>query len=652
VTDVGAPAIPGYAVRSNETITISGGGDGVGGRVDRFTFTYRELTGDGTIVARVTSLEDLTPAAKVGVMMRGSLSSDAENAFVFVSPTGGIVFQRRALAARETMSTRSASRSAPVWLKLERHASTVTASWSADGGTWTRIGSDHVPMDGVVQAGLAVTSGTEVAAARAALTDVSLISLAESGGALPAGWAARDIGSPSRPGTTSYSAGTFAMTGGGRDRTDTSDEFHYAYTQVNGDMDIVARVRSLGEANRWTRAGVMIRDSLTPGAVYAAMYVTARQGIGFWRRTTPGATTVATTGSWTRAPRWVKLSVRAGLVTAYESADGSVWIRVGAAVALPLPSPFYVGLAVTSDHETITVTTNIDGVQVQAPQPPANAPPAVSLTAPANGATFTAPATITVSATASDTDGTVSRVDFYQGSTLIGSDTTSPYGITWSSVPAGSYTLTARAVDNGGATTTSAARSITVNPASNTPPSVALTAPANGATFTAPATITVSATASDTNGTVSRVDFYQGSTLIGSDTTSPYGITWSSVPAGSYTLTARAVDNGGATTTSAARSISVTQTTTQRNAIFTASPDHATLVSSYLLEIFAAGANPATATPIATRNLGKPAVVNGDCTADVTSTINGLAAGNYQATVAAVGSGGTSTRSAPAAFSR
>src|SRR5204862_484060 len=101
------------------------------------------------------------------------------------------------------------------------------------------------------------------------------------------------------------------------------------------------------------------------------------------------------------------------------------------------------------------------------------------------------------------------------------------------------------------------ARTITVG-AANQAPTVSLTAPANGATFTAPATITVSATAADADGTVAKVDFFAGTTLIGTDTSSPYSISWSNVAAGSYSLTAVATDNAGATTTSAARTITVT----------------------------------------------------------------------------------------------
>jgi len=94
--------------------------------------------------------------------------------------------------------------------------------------------------------------------------------------------------------------------------------------------------------------------------------------------------------------------------------------------------------------------------------------PTVTLTAPTTGAIYTAPATINVAAAASDVDGSVARVDFYANETLVGSDTTSPYQVTWSSVAAGSYSLTAVATDNWGLTTTSSTVSIQVNPASPT----------------------------------------------------------------------------------------------------------------------------------------------------------------------------------------
>ncbi len=94
---------------------------------------------------------------------------------------------------------------------------------------------------------------------------------------------------------------------------------------------------------------------------------------------------------------------------------------------------------------------------------PANKPPVAALTAPANGAAFTAPASIALSAAASDPDGTVSKVEFFSGATRLGEDLTSPYGFTWNSPAAGTHQLTARATDSKGGTGTSASVSITVN---------------------------------------------------------------------------------------------------------------------------------------------------------------------------------------------
>ena len=92
-----------------------------------------------------------------------------------------------------------------------------------------------------------------------------------------------------------------------------------------------------------------------------------------------------------------------------------------------------------------------------------NTPPTVSIASPANGATFTTPADITITASVGDTDGSVVQVDFYAGNTLVGTDTVAPFGTVWAGATAGTYALTAAATDDLGATTTSAPVSITVN---------------------------------------------------------------------------------------------------------------------------------------------------------------------------------------------
>ena len=97
----------------------------------------------------------------------------------------------------------------------------------------------------------------------------------------------------------------------------------------------------------------------------------------------------------------------------------------------------------------------------------------MTLTQPPNGAIYTAPATMSLAATASDGDGTVTKVEFFNGATKLGEDTTAPFTYSWSGVGAGTYTLTAKATDDRGAVVPSSASTITVN----SPPAVTLTRP-------------------------------------------------------------------------------------------------------------------------------------------------------------------------------
>ena len=277
-----------------------------------------------------------------------------------------------------------------------------------------------------------------------------------------------------------------------------------------------------------------------------------------------------------------------------------------------------------------------------------NAPPTVSLITPANGATFTAPATVAMAAAATDSDGTVVRVDFYAGATLVGSDT-SANASAWATLAAGSYLVKAVATDDKGATATSATSSITV--VANAAPLVSMTSPTSGASFIAPASIALGATASDPDGSVQKVEFYSGTTLLATVTSAPYAFTWTGVGAGTYSLGALAYDNVGAKTVAAWRDVTVTTGAVLSKAVFVPAivPDY---VQYYLVEIFRTGADPTVSTAVASANVGLPAVVNGECTADIGSTILGLAPGDYVATVSAITSQNSRLRSNAFAFTR
>ncbi len=228
--------------------------------------------------------------------------------------------------------------------------------------------------------------------------------------------------------------------------------------------------------------------------------------------------------------------------------NNKVWRQVAFAAVTTSKIRIYI----TSALNTYSRAVEVEAWGVAAT---GNVPPTVSITGPTEGASFASPADLSINATASDNGGTVTSVAFYANGSLVGADASSPYSVSWTGVAAGSYTLTAVATDNDGATTTSAPVHVSV--VVNAPPTVAIASPGNGATFSAPATITVLANASDTDGTVAQVAFFANGQPIGTDTTTPYSITWTSVAAGTYTLTAVATDNQGTTATSAAVNITV-----------------------------------------------------------------------------------------------
>lgn len=182
-----------------------------------------------------------------------------------------------------------------------------------------------------------------------------------------------------------------------------------------------------------------------------------------------------------------------------------------------------------------------------------NVAPTVSLTGPASNSVFMAGTNITLSASASDSDGSVLRVDFYAGATLVGTATNSPYSVIWTNASAGEYQLTAVALDDLGATTASTAVPIRVRGA----PTVAITSPTNSASFAALSSIAISATASVVGSTISKVEFFQGTTKLGEDSSYPYNITFPTAPGGTYALTAKATDIDGGTATSSTVTITV-----------------------------------------------------------------------------------------------
>jgi hypothetical protein len=190
-------------------------------------------------------------------------------------------------------------------------------------------------------------------------------------------------------------------------------------------------------------------------------------------------------------------------------------------------------------------------------------------------------------------------------------------------------------------------------PPSNQPPSVSLTEPSSGDTFAAPASIMLTATASDPENRLARVEFFSGATRLATDTTAPYSYTWSGVAAGSYQLRAVAFDADGGSATSSTATVSVGSSSSllTRRVAFTASADHET-VTRYVMDVYLSTGIIGVTLPLTTSDLGKPTPdSSNEIIVDQTSLLSGLLPGLYKITVSAVGPGGSS-RSSPYSFTR
>lgn len=288
---------------------------------------------------------------------------------------------------------------------------------------------------------------------------------------LPAPWVAADIGSTTPSGSASLANGSFTVRGSGADIWDTADGFHFVSQPLSGDGTITARVSNLQNTHAWAKAGVMIRESTAAGSRHSLMAITPQNGASFQRRQTTNGISTSTTEAGIVAPQWVRLVRSGSTVTGYRSVNGSTWVQVGSDT-IAMSAAVRVGLAVTSHQNGSLCTAVFDQVSITTSAPAVNQPPTVALTTPSTGTSVVQGTAITLTANANDADGTVAKVAFYQGSTLIGEDSTSPFSFSWANAATGTHSLTARATDNAGATTTSAAVAITV-----TAPPASLPAP-------------------------------------------------------------------------------------------------------------------------------------------------------------------------------
>ena len=157
------------------TYTMTASGTDIWDNSDEFHFAFKELTGTGSIIAKVEGVGNTNVWAKAGVMIRNTLEQDSRHAMMVVTPAQGVSFQRRTVTGAASADTTQTDITAPQWVKIERDISgDFTGSYSSDGISWTQIGSDSINMNATAYVGLAVTAHNASEVCEARFSNVSI----------------------------------------------------------------------------------------------------------------------------------------------------------------------------------------------------------------------------------------------------------------------------------------------------------------------------------------------------------------------------------------------------------------------------------------------------------------------------------------------
>jgi regulation of enolase protein 1 (concanavalin A-like superfamily) len=175
--DIGNPGRKGSAGIWQDRCVINGSGSDIWNQQDQFHFAYQPFSGDGQISARVVSMTETNDWAKAGVMIRNTLQADSEHAFTCTTISHGVAFQRRVEQHETSESDNPGEEKTPYWVKLERTGDVFVSYASADGKTWSRVGSQEIEMNENIYAGFAVTSHDGDQLCEATFDDLKIQSL-------------------------------------------------------------------------------------------------------------------------------------------------------------------------------------------------------------------------------------------------------------------------------------------------------------------------------------------------------------------------------------------------------------------------------------------------------------------------------------------
>jgi regulation of enolase protein 1 (concanavalin A-like superfamily) len=352
--DVGTVGLAGSASFASGVFTVRGAGADIWGTADAFQSVLQPVTGDAQIVVRVTSLQNTNTYAKAGVMLRATTAANSAHVILDVRPNGSIEFMTRPTTGAATTWPSGGTQNPPAWLKLTRAGNTVSGFVSADGSTWTPVGSTTLTISAGAMLGMVVTSHDTTQINTATFDNVSVTTNVQPP------WVSQDIGVVGIAGSASSTNSVMTVRGAGADIWGTADAFQSVLQPIATDAQIVARVYSLQDTNTYAKAGLMLRSTTAAGSADVILDVRPNGSVEFMTRPSTGAATTWPTGGTQATPAWLKLTRTGMTVTGFVSPDGSAWSQVGTTnfgtgAAL-------IGLAVTSHDATKLTTAVFDNV--------------------------------------------------------------------------------------------------------------------------------------------------------------------------------------------------------------------------------------------------------------------------------------------------
>ncbi|MBI5383681.1 MAG: PKD domain-containing protein [Verrucomicrobia bacterium] len=281
--NIGSTALAGSVSIVGDTYTVSGAGDNVEGTTDQGYFTWWTVSNSTncTIMARVVSQLNTSPAATAGVMVRESTANNVRRGYMAATSGSGFEFHyRTSTGAQEAKVTRAPAR--PTWVRLQRAGDIVRAFQSSDGSAWTQVGANLTMAFGAeLFAGLAVSAQADAARATATLDNVTLTP-----GPLPP-LLGRTVGFTSNQGIDSLADGIYTISASGDGLNGTHDDFYFLAATATGDFTLTARLTGMQSTAASPQAGLVVRENTT--RVARSVFLGGSPGLApqlIWRTTT------------------------------------------------------------------------------------------------------------------------------------------------------------------------------------------------------------------------------------------------------------------------------------------------------------------------------------------------------------------------------